>query len=260
MTVAKEARLPDFIIAGAPRCGTTWLYQLLDKHPAISLAHPIQPEPKFFLVDDEYQKGIRYYRKKWFSDVSADKICGEKSTNYLENSIVAERIKKHIPDIKLIFILRNPVDRAYSNYLWSKKNGYEQCSFARALVLEAERDSQLPHQLKYARPHAYFSRGLYAEMLQSYLRLFPKDNVLILRFEMISNDPQSLAQSLHNFLGVSPRPHDADGLGVINSSIPDAPPLEEKLTVELGQRYHEANKQLALLLGSSFMTLWGDDS
>ena len=82
-------RLPEFLIGGAPRSGTTWLYALLDRHPDIHMAKPLKPEPKFFLRDDEYAKGLEYYSKKWFEGVDASKIAGEKSTDYLESADAA---------------------------------------------------------------------------------------------------------------------------------------------------------------------------
>ena len=69
-------RLPDFIIGGAPRSGTSWLYQVLDMHPEIHMAKPIKPEPKFFLIDKLYEKGIEYYAKTWFPDsIRSKQVC-----------------------------------------------------------------------------------------------------------------------------------------------------------------------------------------
>ncbi|HXD73859.1 MAG TPA: sulfotransferase, partial [Vicinamibacterales bacterium] len=96
-------RLPEFIIGGAPRSGTTWLYRLLDRHPDVRMAKPLSPEPKFFLRDDEYAKGLRYYSDRWFADVDASKVAGEKSTDYLENATAASRIARDLPRVRLIF-------------------------------------------------------------------------------------------------------------------------------------------------------------
>ena len=128
------------------------------------MAKPLKPEPKFFLRDDEYAKGLEYYSTKWFEGVEPSKIAGEKSTDYLESSAAA-RIAKHLSHVKLIFLLREPVSRAYSNYLWSKMNGLETEDFATALRLEARRERELPERLKFTRPFSYFSRGLYADLL-----------------------------------------------------------------------------------------------
>src|SRR5207244_8286354 len=126
------------------------------------MAKPLKPEPKFFLRDDEYAKGLEYYSKKWFEGVGSSKLAGEKSTDYLESPNAAARIARNLPHVKLIFLLREPVSRAYSNYLWSKMNGLETEEFATALRLEAERERELPERLKFTRPFSYSSRGLYA--------------------------------------------------------------------------------------------------
>ena len=87
-------RLPDFIIAGAPRSGTTWLYSLLERHPDVYVAKPVTPEPKFFLVDSLYERGLEFYSKTWFAPAPSGAMAGEKSTNYLESAPAAERIAR----------------------------------------------------------------------------------------------------------------------------------------------------------------------
>ena len=245
-------RLPEFIIGGAPRAGTTWLYELLDRHPDIHMAKPLKPEPKYFLRDDEYAKGLEYYSKKWFDGVAPSKIAGEKSTDYLESSAAAARIAKDLPDVKLMFLLREPVSRAYSNYLWSKMNGLETEDFATALRLEPQRERELPERLKFTRPFSYFSRGLYADLLEPYFNRFMEHQLFVGRYEDIIDRPAAVADAVHRFLGVSSRPADADGLGVINPSARDVKGLADDVREELTARYAEPNQRLALLLGPSF--------
>jgi len=248
-------RLPDFLIGGAPRAGTTWLYQLLDRHPAIYLAKPVKPEPKFFLVDELYAKGIGYYADTWFAAAGDRQLAGEKSTDYLESSAAAERIARDLPDVRLVFILREPVERAYSNYLWTKMNGLETEEFETALDLEATRERELPDRLRFARPYSYFSRGLYADMLARYLARFPREHVLVLRYEDIGRAPRDVAERLHRFLGVDLRPADVEGLGVINPSDKSGSILSDEARRQLSARYSEPNRQLARLLEPDF-ELW----
>lgn len=247
-------RLPDFIIAGAPRCATTWLAELAERHPDIAMARPVKPEPKFFLIDDLFARGLDHYSQTWFAGLPDVARLGEKSTNYLESPIAARRMRENIPDVKLVFMLRNPVDRAYSNFLWTRKNGLETLSFAEALECEAERERDLPETMKYARPFSYFSRGLYADLLTPFFDLFPRKQIRILRYEDVCLASRELAVALHDFLEIAPRPDDADALGTINSaSDASSPPFPNDLRSLLTERYEEPNRQLARLIGQD---LW----
>lgn len=250
--------LPQFIIAGAPRTATTWLYELADRHPQIAMARPLQPEPKFFLIDDLYAKGLDFYSHQWFAALPKGRIFGEKSTNYLESATAAKRIACDLPAVKLVFLLRNPVDRAYSNYTWSVRNGMEQEPFEMALSLEQERERTVAHQLRYARPHAYFSRGLYADMLAPWFALFSKDQILVLRTEDVSEKPAAVADTLFRFIGVDPGVVTTEGLGIINASRPDGgPPMSQQTRRQLEERYREPNLRLAQLLDGTF-SLWNE--
>jgi hypothetical protein len=143
------------------------------------------------------------------------------------------------------------VSRAYSNYLWSKMNGLEKEDFTTALRLEEQRERELPERWKFARPFSYFSRGLYADLLAPYFNRFVEPQMLIVRFDDIVDRPKTLAESVHRFVGVTPRPDDVEGLGVINPSERDTQALADDLRRELAARYAEPNRRLAALLGPS---------
>jgi hypothetical protein len=242
---------PTFLIAGAPRSGTTWLYHLLDHHPDIYMAKPVRPEPKFFLVDEIYARGFPYYLDTWFSGSDTFAAAGEKSTNYLESATAAQRIHQHLPDVQLVFILRDPAQRAYSNWARSRMNRMETADFETALAEEDARERSIPAHLQYARPHAYFSRGLYASMLRPYFDLFPREQILCLKFDDIVLRAGELASRLHTFLGVEPRPDDTLGLDVINpSEAGDA--MSDEIRNALRCRYAAASRELVTLLGKEF--------
>ena len=154
--------------------------------------------------------------------------------------------------MKLIFLLREPVSRAYSNYLWSKMNGLETEDFATALRLEEQRERELPDRLKYTRPFSYFSRGIYADLLEPYFSRFMDHQLFIGRYEDIAECPATVADAVQRFIGVTPRPSDADGLGIVNPSRRDTSGLADDVRRGLEERYQEPNRRLAILLGSTF--------
>ncbi len=244
-------RLPDFIIAGAPRAGTTWLSEMLETHPDIEMARPGVPEPKFFLVDSEFAKGPTYYAERWFASLSAP-VLGEKTSYYLEDPRVAERIAETLPAVKLIFLLREPAARAYSNYLRSRHNGFETLSFEAALDAEAERLATVPEPLRFVRPFAYFQRGLYARNLKPYLDLFSRERILILRTEDIAECSGPLAARVHDFLGVAPRPGDGEALGVVNAQESGAEQAPNAVMAALHARYAPEMAALEELIGQRF--------
>lgn len=250
--------LPSFVIGGAPRSGTTWLARALDEHPDVWMSKPLRPEPKFFLVDDVYANGLDWYADKWFAAAPPGAVVGEKSTNYLESSSAAARLGSDLPDAKLVFVLREPVARAWSNYRWSVMNGMETEDFETALHLEAERERTLPTELRYARPHAYFSRGCYARLLTPYFEHFERKQIHCLRFEDLVADPVSTVSAVQEFLGVPPLPASID-LSADTNAATKVDPLEPRLATQLAERYREHNQALAKMLGPSFETWHGTE-
>lgn len=252
-TRVSALRLPYFIIAGAPRTATTWLYALAERHPEIAMARPRNPEPKFFLIDDLYERGLQYYAATWFEALPPGRRYGEKTTNYLESPTACARIASDLPDVRLIFMLRDPVERAHSNFLWSTRNGLETETFQRALELEIERERNVSLERRYSRPHAYFSRGLYAALLQPWMERFPRDHILVLRTEDAAAAPRDLARTLHRFLDVRELPDTADALPPLNAAVPGgSPEIDAGVREMLVERYREPNAELGRLLGPAF--------
>ena len=130
----KTERLPDFLCVGAQKSGTSLLYRLLNQHPEIYLAKG--KEIHFFNRDENYNKGIEWYSEH-FAGSEDYKRVGEVTPDYNYVPTVPGRIYKTLgKDIKLIFMLRNPVDRAYSNYWMSFRRGHERFSFEKAIIHE----------------------------------------------------------------------------------------------------------------------------
>lgn len=196
-------RLPDFLVIGAARCGTTSLYEYLKSHPQIYLPPSKRPEPHFFLKENEFKKGIKYYSNKYFKDVDKNAVAGEISTSYIYQPYVAERIKKYLPRVKLIAILRNPIERAFSNYWVTYKNGIETLPFSQAIRQEKFRISN-PESTFHAevQPFAYIDRGRYYKQLKIYLKFFSRNQIHIAIFEDFINNTLVELKKIFTFLDV----------------------------------------------------------
>ena len=170
--------LPNFMCIGASKSGTTSLYDILKQHSDIFL--PSFKEPHFFDIPLVYEHGISWYVKTYFSGVKKEKCIGDFTPTYLFDKYAPERILSSLgKNVKFIIILRNPVDRAYSHYLHSKRDLHEHLSFEDALKKKVDEKN---NYLTYLRT-SYVEQGKYADMLQRYFALFSKDNFLILHFE-----------------------------------------------------------------------------
>jgi len=200
-----------FILAGGQRCGTSWLYQRLDEHPEIYMAKPRKPEPKYFLSPSpDKQK----YIEKYFSGAD-DRLCGEKSTSYYETSGIAERIASFFPEAKIVFIFRNPVDRAISNYHFSRDNGLEIRTIEEVFLHEAPAPKRIIDTS--VNPFDYLGRGFYSRFLNNYIHVFGRDQICVLGFEEVTADPSRL-QVLYSFLGISDIPASPQALSKVNQS------------------------------------------
>ncbi|MBN2041129.1 MAG: sulfotransferase [Spirochaetes bacterium] len=189
-----------FFIIGAMRSGTTYLATILDEHPEICMARPILPEPKFFLKDHEYSKGIEYYESKYFSSDKAVKVFGEKTVHYCEHEKAATRIRENYPDSKIIMILRNPVYRALSNYFFSKSNGLETRSLEQVFLDEVPAPDYDKNRF-YISPFDYLKRGEYVNFIKLYEKYFRKEDFKILIMEKFIGNSEKVSD-VFDFLGV----------------------------------------------------------
>lgn len=246
-------KLPHFIIGGAARAGSTWLHHALELHPQIFMAQPWQPEPKYFYVDELYEQGLSYYSQRWFSDTGSASVFGEKSVAYLVSEISCRRIHADLPGVKLIFILRDPSERAFSNYIWTKQHGFESEDFLTALKLEAQREKELPHELRYTQPFSYISRSLYGDFAELYFSLFKRDQLLFLKFEDLFTAPNAGIMEVYDFLGLEgaadclPKPVQ---INAAEASRKEAMPDEAR--EYLNEVFANSNNRLARLLGPKF--------
>ncbi len=198
---------PDFLVIGVQRSATTSLYQYLIQHPQILVSHPNR-ETYYFNIPENHQKGYGWYLKHFPNKLKkGDRLTFECSPSYLWSPEVPQRICEDLGPIKLVVILRNPVDRAYS--AWQMYHSYQQLphlqdradqrTFAQAI---AEELGESPYTNNY--PYGYLSRGHYAQQLENYYRYFKPSQILVLEFsDLIKNLARNLNQ-LCDFLTIDP--------------------------------------------------------
>jgi hypothetical protein len=177
--------LPDFLVIGAQRAGTTWLDDTLRSHPAIHMARH-RKEVHFF--DQNFDNGTEWYRSFFEADGDPAYRVGETTPHYLYHRETPGRIAGLIPDCHLIAILRNPVDRAFSQYGHNVKSKGWTISFEEAMEAEPQ----------------LLERGKYMEQLHRFLQLFERDQLLVLIYEEVTGDPAPATRDLGRFLDVDP--------------------------------------------------------
>lgn len=193
-------QLVDFLIIGAAKSGTTSLFSYLREHPDIYL--PMEKEVCFFSNNAKYANGLGWYLKEYFPDVKTrGKTTGEATPAYMLYEHAMRRIHEHTPGSKLIAILRNPIYRAYSHYIFAKRLSIENGSFSEALDTLVRRGSVSDEKIVNEN-REYLMFGEYGRTLGRYLDCFPKNNIKIVFFEDLKRDPYSTMAKVFSFLGV----------------------------------------------------------
>lgn len=240
--------LPNTLIVGAAKAGTTSLFDWLSQHPDVSPSRI--KEVKYF--DHNYSRGPSWYRAQ-FAPRRRHRAILEASPSYLWNRPVPERVRALLGSPKLIVLLRDPVDRAYSHYAMKVKQGFETLPFAAALEAEAGRLAALEVRAAageeaFLGPHerfAYVAESLYAEQVARWLAVFPRENFLFIRSEDLFRDPRrELARTLE-FLDLPP----FDFPDVAPRNVGTYAPLDPALRARLERRFAASNARLAELAG-----------
>lgn len=250
--------LPDFLIIGAQKAGTTALYAYVRWHPEIM--GPSWKEVSFF--DRHFRGGERWYRasfparpRQWLTmqrNGSWPRVC-EASPSYIFHPLAPGRVAGLMPRVRLIAILRNPVDRAYSHYHHEVALGREQLAFEDALDQEGERmrgeiERMIREPSYFSEPwwnHTYLARGRYAEQLERWLAVFPREQLLVLFAEELLRDPSETYACVLEFVGV--RPHELRSYPRIFAR--DYPAMSAATRAQLEAYFEEPNRQLRALLG-----------
>jgi hypothetical protein len=240
--------LPDYLIIGAAKAGTSFLHKTLREHPAIRGA---VGEVDFF--DQHFERGLDWYRQQFPVVAWREMIIrqhgafatGEKSPGYLYDPAVPGRVRRLLPDVKLIVLLRDPVDRAFSNFQHERRRGTERRPFDQLVAaelewLQASRNGAEPGH----RPGSYLGRGLYTEQLKHWLAVFPRSQFQMIESELMFSDPVGVVCDVQRFLGVeSVAPHE---LRPINAG--EYSPMPDAMRTRLREFYEPDVKRLRELL------------
>ena len=245
---ARWRGLPDFLVIGAQKAGTTALYTYLRWHP--SILGPFWKEVSFF--DRHWAKGDAWYRGQ-LPLRGEGRIVGEASPSYIFHPLAPARVFSLVPDVRIVALLREPGDRAYSQYQHEVALGRERLSFEDALAAEDERlEGEIERLCADPRAfsrewwdHTYASRSLYADQLERWLEFFPREQVFVVTTEEFGARPEETYASVLAFLG-APAHSLRDYPRVFDR---DYPAMSEETRRALTARFAEPNRRLERLLG-----------
>ncbi len=179
------SRLPNFLYVGPDKAGSSWLHEVLIKHPDVYLT----PAKDLYFFDRYYDRGVEWYAAQ-FRDARDERIVGEVCQDYLFHPDAAARIEETLGHVRVMVSLRDPVDRAWSSYLYMRKHGIGPGTFTEAL---------------HCRPEL-LEHGRYATGLDRFLQRFPRELVHVALFDDLVADPQAYLDAVTDFLGVSRLP------------------------------------------------------
>lgn len=254
---SSKRQLPDFLIIGAQKSGTTTLYNLLIEHPEIESA--IRKEVHYF--DLNYHKGIKWYKSHFPIFKKNNVLTGEASPYYIFHPEVPYRIKKTLKGVKLIVMLRNPIARAYSQYNHNiRVPNREYLSFEDALLQEERRlrgevakmAKNLQYKSKAHMHYSYKARGRYADQIGTWLDKFQRKDILFIRSEDFFNDTQFVLKEVYTFLDI----RDNFISNNIRSKSRNIGKYEKDLPGNtyalLKKEYIDLNKDLKSIIGKNF--------
>jgi sulfotransferase family protein len=247
--------LPSAVIIGAQKSGTTSLFNYLAQHPDV--LPPLGKEIHYF--DFHYDRGPKWYRGRfpYAHRLRHGSLTLDASPYYLVHPLVPQRVAQLLPEVKLVALLRNPVDRALSHYQHEVRAGREPLAFTEAIDKESERlageEERLrddPHYYSFNHHrYSYTRRGLYLDQLQRWVQHFPRTQLLVLQSEWLFRDPVAASARVHDFLGL--RSHRLERYKPFLPGNYD-PAMPAELRARLVAYFEPHNRKLYQWLGEEF--------
>ncbi|HET9927586.1 MAG TPA: sulfotransferase [Rubrobacter sp.] len=242
---AIEGPLPDFVVIGTQKGGTSFFYRLLTEHPLVRGA--AAKELHFF--DNKFAEGVGWYRRCFSEGERVDgqrTITGEASPSYLFDPQVPERMARTVPEARLIALLRNPVDRAYSHYQMEVRRGREVRSFE--VATDEEMTSAEGEENAVDVRYAYLTRGLYAEQLERFSFFASRDRLLVVKSENLFTRRPQVLESVSTFLGLP----SFESTLAPPAGRPPYEPMDPETRRRLEGYFAPHNERLYNLLGADF--------
>ena len=187
MNAPSAERRPTFVGIGAQKCASTWLHRILDDHPQVLV--PQEKEVDFF--SHRYDHGFQWYEAHFDSDAAPVQARGEISPSYFADPAVPDRVARYAPDVHLLLSLREPVERALSNHRHEVRMGHV--------------SGDLSFEAGLANNPMYVEQGLYATHLRRWLKVFPRERLLVVLMDDVTTDPRAVCRSVYRLLGVDER-------------------------------------------------------
>ena len=247
VSTSRWRKLPDFIIIGTQKGGTTSLFYYLYQHPELSFSH----KKEIYFFNLYFEKGLAWY-KSHFPFRTDNGITGEATPSYMFHPKAAERVKSILPNVKLIVLLRDPIDRAYSGYAMGQRRKTDTAdTFETAIKreLEALRNQNGTDEYSLEKHELYYlERGKYYSQLLSWLAHFQREQFLFIKSENFFQNPENELIKVYEYLGISsvlPKDLSKKNAGKYDKISPDT-------VRQLTTYFREENEKLEGLIGEEF--------